>query len=636
MDAYQAILANADGTANNATSPSAADYTKLGVTGIDTAAELGLLGDVIDGKTAADVATPAALQALADAAQAVMTGAAGGTAPTLAQLQALGLTGVTAGNLAAVQTAIAGTADDGTGVDTLAELDALIDTAAPVFSSGATASLAENTPVTTEAYNATADGDTGVTYTLGGADAARFDIDTATGAVTFKTAPDYEAPADTGGDNTYDIAVTATDTAGNATTQNVAIAVTNAADTSADLFALYTAAGSGTAPNTLDAADTAYAAAMDAALASHDTTSADGTANGSNAMAQYIDQVTGTDIVSEAEYDAGFTITGKATAGQAGTIKFYLDNNRTDGANEVGTQLQNGVNGVTIAYDNATGDYTLSFAAGSSALLQATHNTWGSGIHQLTVDTDGDGAKDSGEAHRLFLVASGTAQTTDSGLVTQNYSVQDKVTGDVFVYYHADPDGNGVGLWTQQDAGGDTATNTGAVTTNRDADGNGWGDWDYYNTTGVATGTETTAQNTALGYVTNLAAQTWEFHMGKNSASTATWSAANASATDHTAWNSNTSRLASEDELMALYAANFGADTGGGAGSANTVGAIQAITDTSSFNGYTTTEDNRPGGWAIGLWSSAPAPSGHAFIYLLNGDANDRPDAHYVYVSAVL
>ena len=54
-------------------------------------------------------------------------------------------------------------------------------------------------------------------------------------------------------------------------------------------------------------------------------------------------------------------------AGAEGTIKFYLDNNRTDGTNEVGTQLQNGVNGVTIAYDNATGNYTLSFATGSAA-----------------------------------------------------------------------------------------------------------------------------------------------------------------------------------------------------------------------------------------------------------------------------
>ena len=376
----------------------------------------------------------------------------------------------------------------------------------------------------------------------------------------------------------------------------------------------------------------------------HDTTSNDGTANGTNALAQYINQVTGTDIVSDAEFDAGFTITGHATAGQAGTIKFYLDNNRTDGTNEVGTQLQNGVNGVTIDYNNATGDYTLSFAAGSSALLQATHNTYGSGIHQLTVDTDGSGTKNGSEASRLFLVAAGTAQNTDTGLVSQNYSVQDKVTGDVFVYYYGDPDGNGVGLWTYLDAG-DTATNVSAVATNRDADANGWGDRDYYDTTGVTLGTETTAANTALGIVTDIAAQTWEFHMGKpydaagNGYGAGDYMGQAAAATlagNHAQWNSNTSRLASLDELMALYAANFGADTGGGGAAANTVGAIQAITDTSSFNGYVATEDNRPGGWAGNLWSSAPTPSGHAYLSLVLGGATDFPDAVDTYVSAVL
>ena len=239
----------------------------------------------------------------------------------------------------------------------------------------------------------------------------------------------------------------------------------------------------------------------------HATTSADGTASGTNALSQYVNQVTGTDIVSDAEFDAGFTITGKAAAGAEGTIKFFLDNNRINGINEVGTQLQNGVNGVTIAYDNATGNYTLSFAAGSAALLQATHNTYGSGIHQLTVDTDGNGAKNSSEASRLFLVADGTAQNTDTGTVAQNYSVQDRVTGDVFVYYYGDPDGNGVGMWTKLDSG-DTASNVTAVTTDRDLDGNGWGDSDYYNTTSVVTGTETTVANTALGVVSNIAAQT--------------------------------------------------------------------------------------------------------------------------------
>ena len=37
-------------------------------------------------------------------------------------------------------------------------------------------------------------------------------------------------------------------------------------------------------------------------------------------------------------------------------------------------------------------DVVTDAGAGSTALQQATHNTWGSGVHQITVGTDGNGA----------------------------------------------------------------------------------------------------------------------------------------------------------------------------------------------------------------------------------------------------
>ena len=101
--------------------------------------------------------------------------------------------------------------------------------AAPVFTSPATASVAENQ---TEAYTATAtDEDRGgtLTYDLSGTDAALFTIDANTGVVSFVAAPDFETPGDAGGDNVYDIIVTATDGA-NETEQAVAITVTDAYD----------------------------------------------------------------------------------------------------------------------------------------------------------------------------------------------------------------------------------------------------------------------------------------------------------------------------------------------------------------------------------------------------------------------
>jgi len=83
---------------------------------------------------------------------------------------------------------------------------------APTISSAATSTFAENASGT--AYTATAtDPDAGTTlnYTIGGADAALFRINASTGAVSFKAAPNYEAPADAGADNLYEISVSASD-----------------------------------------------------------------------------------------------------------------------------------------------------------------------------------------------------------------------------------------------------------------------------------------------------------------------------------------------------------------------------------------------------------------------------------------
>lgn len=412
---------------------------------------------------------------------------------------------------------------------------------------------------------------------------------------------------------------------------------------SVTLFGLFAAAGFGAAGRVVNVvAESQYKFAMDCSVKTRAVVSNDGLASGTNALSQYINRVNGTDVVSDAKYKQGFAVTGKANSGAAATIRFYLQNDRTGGVDQLGTQLQHGVDGVMIAYDNATGSFTVTFGPSSNALKQAAvHNTYGAGVHKIGVDTDGNGSLD---ARRLFLVADGTAGATSydkagnavaAGSVAANFSVQDKVTGDVFVYYYGDLDANGIGLWTQLDSG-DSASNVDVVTTDRDADDNGFGDWDYYNTTGVALGTPSTTGNTALGFVTNIQAQVWEFHMGKASASSFSYDTAISNAGDHTLWNSNTSRLGSLEEMLALYAANFGADTGGGGAAANIVGAVQPITDTSSFNDYVATEDNRPGGWTHVTWSSAPTPSGHANLYLYNGYATDTPDGYTGYVSAVL
>ena len=99
---------------------------------------------------------------------------------------------------------------------------------APTFSSPGSASVEENQMMAYTAMATDADGDD-LSYSLSGMDAALFTIDPATGVVSFIASPDFEDPGDAGGDNVYNIVVTATD-GPNRTNQSVAITVTNVND----------------------------------------------------------------------------------------------------------------------------------------------------------------------------------------------------------------------------------------------------------------------------------------------------------------------------------------------------------------------------------------------------------------------
>jgi hypothetical protein len=191
VDGFNAILANADGTANNASNPTLANYAAIGVNGVDSAVKVSLLGDVIDTLAPGSVSQVAQVQTLADAVLAVMTAAATGVTSALskAQLEALGITGVTDDNLSAVLAAIAASSDDGRAVDTLGELQSVITaavsaqasaiqkiaayaetgTTAPTHSDYAAAGVAGVTPSNLSAINDAINNQKGPDATLGNA-----------------------------------------------------------------------------------------------------------------------------------------------------------------------------------------------------------------------------------------------------------------------------------------------------------------------------------------------------------------------------------------------------------------------------------------------------------------------------------
>jgi hypothetical protein len=144
VDTYNLILAEANGTAADATpglNPTAAQFALIGAS-IGAAAtntvNLSLLDDALAGLASTAVDTIAEINDLAAAANAVITGAGGNTAPTLAQLGTLGITGATLNNILAIQNAIAATADSGLQVDTMAELQAVVSAAANAATTGQT------------------------------------------------------------------------------------------------------------------------------------------------------------------------------------------------------------------------------------------------------------------------------------------------------------------------------------------------------------------------------------------------------------------------------------------------------------------------------------------------------------------
>ena len=108
-------------------------------------------------------------------------------------------------------------------------LDILVDEAnePPVFTSSSDPiSVSENFSAVVHTAAASDPEDDALTYSLAGSDAEAFSIDASSGALSFANAPDFEAPADADGDNTYELSLQASD--GKASvSQSLTISVTD-------------------------------------------------------------------------------------------------------------------------------------------------------------------------------------------------------------------------------------------------------------------------------------------------------------------------------------------------------------------------------------------------------------------------
>lgn len=110
---------------------------------------------------------------------------------------------------------------------------------APAITSAAAVDAAEHQTfaIDVQATDDTNSEGNGLSYSLtGGADAALFAINAATGVLSFKSAPVYAAPADANHDNIYDVQVSVADAGGLTASQGIAVTVLQAAVNAAPSF----------------------------------------------------------------------------------------------------------------------------------------------------------------------------------------------------------------------------------------------------------------------------------------------------------------------------------------------------------------------------------------------------------------
>lgn len=129
----------------------------------------------------------------------------------------------TTGSLTAgVKTIVARATIGGSSVDS-SSLSITIDSTAPTITPAAAISVAENqTSIATIACSETC-----TLAMISGVDSAAVTFTPATGVLVFKVAPDFEAPNDVGADRTYLLSIRGTDVAGNSTTVNYTVTITN-------------------------------------------------------------------------------------------------------------------------------------------------------------------------------------------------------------------------------------------------------------------------------------------------------------------------------------------------------------------------------------------------------------------------
>ncbi|MDP2610613.1 MULTISPECIES: cadherin repeat domain-containing protein, partial [unclassified Oceanobacter] len=302
-----------------------------------------------------------------------------------------------------------------------------LDEAAPTITSGDTATaIDENSGAGQVVYTAAADDSAdisdGVTFSLGGTDAAYFTIGINTGEVTLLADADYETKS------SYSFTVTATDGAGNHTDQTVTLAVNNL-DEVGPVFT------SGTLADVIDenSGENAviYTAATDDATAVYNL-------SGGDAGLFSINSATGeVTLLADANYEAkssySFTVTATDGAGNHTDQAVTLVVNNLD---EAAPSITSGATATSIDENSGAGSVIYTATADDSADISdgVSFGLSGADATYFSIDTSSgevtllaDADYESKSSYNFVVIATDGAGLQDSQAVTLDVNDLDEV-----------------------------------------------------------------------------------------------------------------------------------------------------------------------------------------------------------------
>ena len=283
---------------------------------------------------------------------------------------------------------------------------------APAFTSSSSVSVAENTSGSIYTASATdSDGDS-LTFSIsGGNDQSQFSINSSSGELSFVAAPDYEAPSDSGSDNSYqvtlnvsdgeasdslELTVSVTDISAPDAPQNPSaspgageVSVSWDAVSDADTYNLYAAEASGVSPSN-------YAIVAEAITGNSHTLAGlnNGTtyyfvvvANNSEGSSGASSEVSATPDASLANRVPAFTSPSSVSVVENTSDVFYTASASDDDGDSLAFSISGGSDQSQFSIDSASGE--LSFVAAPD--YEVPSNAGGDNVYQVTLSvSDGE------------------------------------------------------------------------------------------------------------------------------------------------------------------------------------------------------------------------------------------------------